>query len=230
MRNWEIPALLATMTVGGLTSLFAQGTGSALPVEPMPTPVLSAPVLGNPSPVPVVVPTDIPAPVTNSPAPVVEQVPPSPMPEPAPVYSSAPIESNVQPVESVPAAAGCCGTGSIQQAPVSLPTPGCSTCGQAVAPMTVSVQPAVTSGCGCQGGNGYSNYSVAPSFYPSVSQVGNHGIYGVYGVYGSGSGVASGLLSPVANSGGLHARYPYYNYRHSWYYQGPASQNVTIVW
>ncbi len=47
---------------------------------------------------------------------------------------------------------------------------------------------------------------------------------------GSGSGVASGVISPNANSGGLHTRYPYYNYRHPWFYQGPPSQNVTIVW
>jgi hypothetical protein len=78
----------------------------------------------------------------------------------------------------------------------------------------------VGSSCGCQSGHA-----------SSYGGYGSHsGVSGVFGVYGSGSGVGSGLLSPVANSGGLHARYPYYNYRHSWYYQGPASQNVTIVW
>lgn len=29
---------------------------------------------------------------------------------------------------------------------------------------------------------------------------------------------------------GHHARFPYYNYRHSWYTPGPASRNVTIHW
>ena len=54
--------------------------------------------------------------------------------------------------------------------------------------------------------------------------------YGASYTQGSGSGVSSGVLSPNANSGGLHTRYPYYNYRHPWYYQGPPSQNVTIIW
>ena len=90
-------------------------------------------------------------------------------------------------------------------------------------------QPA-TSSCGCQSGQavGYNNGFNSYNGYGYNGS--NSGVSGVFGVYGSGSGVGSGLLSPVANSGGLHARYPYYNYRHSWYYQGPASQNVTIVW
>jgi hypothetical protein len=70
---------------------------------------------------------------------------------------------------------------------------------------------APVSSCGCQGGFGQSGGS------------GND-------MMGSGPGVSSGILSPNANSGGLHTRYPYYNYRHPWHYQGPPSQNVTIVW
>ena len=76
---------------------------------------------------------------------------------------------------------------------------------------------ALVSSCGCQGGSMMSS---------GFGQYGGTGYYTV----GSGSGVSSGILSPNANSGGLHTRYPYYNYRHPWYYQGPPSQNVTIVW
>ena len=32
-----------------------------------------------------------------------------------------------------------------------------------------------------------------------------------------------------AFGGGVHVRYPYYGYRHPWFYQGPPSHNVTIT-
>ena len=110
---------------------------------------------------------------------------------------------------SGPAPAAHCGCGV--PAPQYLPAPCQSGCCGA-APMMIPV-----SSCGCQGGSMMS---------------GGFGQYGGTGYYtaGSGSGVSSGILSPNANSGGLHTRYPYYNYRHPWYYQGPPSQNVTIVW
>ena len=93
-------------------------------------------------------------------------------------------------------------------APQYMPAPFQSGCCGAVA------GPAPGSSCGCQGGSMMSG------------GFGNSGGAG----YGNGSGVSSGVLSPNANSGGLHTRYPYYNYRHPWYYQGPPSQNVTILW
>lgn len=108
-----------------------------------------------------------------------------------------------------PAPAAPCGCGA--PAPQYMSAPCQSGCGGA-APMMAPL-----SSCGCQGGSMMS---------------GGFGQYGGSGYYsmGSGSGVSSGILSPNANSGGLHTRYPYYNYRHPWYYQGPPSQNVTIVW
>ena len=69
------------------------------------------------------------------------------------------------------------------------------------------------------GGTSGSGYGVTP---PPAA--------GLIYTMGSGSGVAAGVLTPVSNSGGLHTRYPYYNYRAPWYYQGPPSTNVTIVW
>ncbi len=33
-----------------------------------------------------------------------------------------------------------------------------------------------------------------------------------------------------AHTAGMHLRFPYYSYRHPWFYDGPASLNVTIVW
>lgn len=39
-----------------------------------------------------------------------------------------------------------------------------------------------------------------------------------------------GLIAPEGGTAGSHVRFPYYSYRRPWYYPGPASQNVTIVW
>lgn len=39
-----------------------------------------------------------------------------------------------------------------------------------------------------------------------------------------------GLIAPESGTAGSHIRYPYYSYRRPWYYPGPASNNVTIVW
>ncbi len=50
----------------------------------------------------------------------------------------------------------------------------------------------------------------------------------------AGAGLASppplGLIAPESGTAGTHTRYPFYSYRRPWYYPGPASQNVTIVW
>lgn len=83
---------------------------------------------------------------------------------------------------------------------------------------TYVVAPAPQVGCGCHGSG----------FSEGMNAIPMEGIYGP--TQGTGSGVASGRLTPNSNSGGLHTRYPYYNYRHPWFYQGPPSQNVTIVW
>lgn len=220
MRHWEIPALLATVAVGGLTSLFAQGPMAPSLAEPTPAADVSSNALPvAPSPAPVV--------ISSSPMPA-EPAPNAIAPEPAPVYSSAPTE--FAPVAEAAAAptSSCNGCAASAPAEYAAPAASCNSCGaQAPAPMIYAAPQPATSSCGCQSGqavgtnNGFNSYG-GYGYNPGVS--------GVFGVYGSGSGVGSGLLSPVANSGGLHARYPYYNYRHSWYYQGPASQNVTIVW
>lgn len=39
-----------------------------------------------------------------------------------------------------------------------------------------------------------------------------------------------GLISPYAGTNGSHIRYPFDSYRRPWYYPGPASHNVTILW
>lgn len=48
MRSWKTPALLATMALGGLGSLFAQGP--ALPSVPAPTPIGESSVPVPPAP------------------------------------------------------------------------------------------------------------------------------------------------------------------------------------
>lgn len=83
---------------------------------------------------------------------------------------------------------------------------------------TYVVAPAPQISCGCHDSGSWGGMN--------ATHIG--GTYGA--IQGTGSGVASGLLTPNSNSGGLHNRYPYYNYRHPWFYQGPPSQNVTIVW
>lgn len=226
MRHWEIPALLATVAAGGLTSLFAQGPAAPTLAEPTLAPAVEvAPVSGNVSPTPVLVNSPMPEPV-HATQPVPAQANPVTVyPEAAPVYST-PVESAPlsQPLDSSGNCSGC-------SAPTAVPqvsNASCAHCSASSAPLPAPVMmsvPAVaSSSCGCQD-------SAVGAYVPGgVYSAGHSGVSGVYGVMGSGSGVGSGLLSPVANSGGLHARYPYYNYRHSWYYQGPASQNVTIVW
>lgn len=69
----------------------------------------------------------------------------------------------------------------------------------------MSAAPAV--GCGCHGGMsmGYVN---APTPYE----------------------VGGGTPYTGAFAGGTHVRHPFYSYRAPWYYRGPASRNVTIVW
>lgn len=218
MRNWEVPALLATVALGGLTSVFAQGPAVTPSLEPTPV----ADVATSPLPV-----APSPAPVVINPLMFSDSVPPAIAPEPVHGSSSAPAEYASPagtPVVSSPASCEGCAAAAPAETVVAAPAASCNSCGvQASAPVVQTVAPPVGS-CGCQSGqvgHGFHNYGGSGS---------HSGVSGVFGVYGSGSGVGSGLLSPVANSGGLHARYPYYNYRHSWYYQGPASQNVTIVW
>ncbi|MBT5018112.1 MAG: hypothetical protein HON04_05155 [Planctomicrobium sp.] len=41
---------------------------------------------------------------------------------------------------------------------------------------------------------------------------------------------AEGVYVGPAFSGGMHQRYPLYDYRRPWYTRGPASYNVDIVW
>ncbi len=215
MRSWKTPALLATVGLCGLGSLFAQGP--LLPTVSDPTPINDSSSVVSPY-----VPSDsevvAPAPVSESP----EQVT-TPVYESAPAtidapHSGAGIEIHSAPVESshsytteYPAPAAdpviISSTPVFSDAEVSQPTCSCQGGGLAQGGLEMGA-PAMGGGFG----------------YPAPAPVGP--IY----TMGSGSGVAAGLLTPASNSGGLHTRYPYYNYRAPWFYQGPPSQNVTIVW
>lgn len=223
MRHWEISALMATLTVGGLTSLFAQSPVAPTLIEPQPTPAIQVPA----SPMPVdatSAPGNIASPLPMNAAPIQQY------PAPEAVYP-APVEVGLPPAAVVDAGPANCSQCAVS-APAAnnvpaAPAPSCNGCQAAMAaPPMIYAVPQATASCGCQSGSsvGFNGVGAYGSYGDSS------GVSGVFGVMGSGSGVGSGLLSPVANSGGLHARYPYYNYRHSWYYQGPASQNVTIVW
>ena len=172
MRSWKSLALLATVGLSGLGSLFAQD--APLQIQAGATPVIESVQPLNIVPrVNTIEPTRL--------APVPESQPPVEYTLESPVIGNSPV---------------------IHDSWMSGPAP------------VPQYMPAPVSSCGCQGGSMMS---------------GGFGYSGGAG-YGSGSGVSSGVLSPNANSGGLHTRYPYYNYRHPWYYQGPPSQNVTIVW
>ena len=202
MRSWKTPALLATMALGGLGSLFAQGP--ALPSVSAPTPVGESSV-----PVPPVPAADAPVSGENysevvAPDPITEA---GDQPGVAPTYEAAsevPVSSGALEVHSSPA------SGSEYTVPATE---------SVVLPSAPVAQPA----CNCQG-NGAGYADPAYGGYGPVPPAGP--IY----THGSGSGVAAGVLTPISNSGGLHTRYPYYNYRAPWYYQGPPSLNVTIIW
>lgn len=239
MRSWKSPALLATVGLCGLGSLFAQGPLLPTPADPM---VVDGPVPPSSTPMESYAPTATPIPMgtsslshdshihegMSSPVMAGSEVIVS---QPSAYHDSSVVHS--APVES--ASEPCC------LSEVSAPPPMVES---SVVYSTPIVTQAVTEmpqpGCGCQGGSGrWSNHSMhaGGAMYGRVSVSTGFGHGHVYGqgpspsyLLGSGSGVGSGLLSPNANSGGLHTRYPYYNYRHPWYYQGPPSQNVTIVW
>lgn len=211
MRSWKTPALLASMALSGLGTLFAQGP--ALPSSSAPAPAGELTVPASPLPAP-----DAPVSGSN----YSEVVAPAPIHEAddhsgtAPTYEAA---------SDVPASSGAI---QIHSSPVTVseyPAPAAES-------VALPAGPAAQPACLCQGpgaetlgagygpptmGAGYGGYGPVPPAGP---------IY----TYGSGSGVAAGVLTPISNSGGLHTRYPYYNYRAPWYYQGPPSQNVTIIW
>lgn len=202
MRSWKTPALLATVGLCSLGSLAAQDT--LLP-STSGLPIVSSPIQPQTS-APMV---PDPALQDMAPAPgswlTIPNTPGSPMIDSSPVINDAWVSG------PAPANQCNCGGGCHAPAPQPMPAPCQSGCGGAT-PMMAPV-----SSCGCQGGSmmsrGFGQYSGSGDY-----------------TMGSGSGVSSGILSPNANSGGLHTRYPYYNYRHPWYYQGPPSQNVTIIW
>ena len=223
MRSWKTPALLATMGLCGLGSLFAQGPHLPSGSEPTPlsSPLNSAgatPTLDVTAPAPLASDEAAPAPIEQAAEePIVDQQ----------INGNAPVSSGPMPYGS--------GSVHIESAPVA---------GPAVmsAPLMDGALPVSQPACGCQGGGSsvvgglggaYDNQGYSHGYAPAYSNGYAPGyMYGYTPGYtmGSGSGVNSGVLSPDSNSDGLHTRYPYYNYRAPWYYQGPPSQNVTIVW
>ncbi len=225
MRSWKTPALLATVGLCGLGSLFAQGpmlpalgdpasmSGSVISVDP-------APMMAPAAPLPTY--SDAPSPVYGSTAP---QVVTSPSSSSGVIYSD-PASLPAAPVghfEGSTSLASPCATGGCDPAP-AMSSASMAPQMMAPAPQLYSAPVMSQSSCGCQGGGlgGFSGGQFS-GYSPAMG-------YGQSYLQGSGSGVASGLLTPNSNSGGLHTRYPYYSYRHPWFYQGPPSQNVTIVW
>jgi hypothetical protein len=224
MRSWKTPALLATVGLCGLGSLLAQDpvlpSLSDAPVDLQTSPELR---LNAPS-FQASAPPAINEPGAMAPQPNYETSPHSSMVEEQ-ALSSSPAYTDLSSMPSAPASScgGCVSEASAQAASnCGCQTNNCDTAPMMMqAPQVYFAPVAVQASCGCQGGSsawgsgyGQSQFSGYGHGYP----------------IGSGSGVSSGVLSPNANSGGLHTRYPYYNYRHPWYYQGPPSQNVTIVW
>ena len=181
------------------------GLGSLL-AQDAPLPVQSGLPLVNESAQPLNFDPSVRAPETSGLVPVVESQPPVEYTPGSSVMDNSSVIHDTW--MSSPAPSASCGCAN--PAPQSMLAPCQSDCGRA----------APVSSCGCQGGSMSSG---------GFGQYGGGSYRATYPM-GSGSGVSSGVLSPNANSGGLHTRYPYYNYRHPWYYQGPPSQNVTIVW
>ena len=76
-------------------------------------------------------------------------------------------------------------------------------------------------GCSCQsGGTAFSGGMYAPGVSPSLGGA----------VMQSQNSLPGSGYTGGAHTAGMHTRHPYYSYRHSWFYDGPASQQVTIVW
>lgn len=214
MRSWKTPALLAALGICGLGTLAAQNP--MLPMAPTPIDMSSSPpMLSAPLPETFGPSSDLPS-ARDYPGAATPMHSYEAMEQPLsqdPGYGPAPMmdsSSSLGCNDCAAAPVASCHTCE-EPAPVS-------TCNSCAVPQQMMAAPACG---GCQGGSGGVSYG--QSGYGQMS-------YGQSHLMGSGSGVASGLLSPNANSGGLHTRYPYYNYRHPWYYQGPPSQNVTIVW
>ena len=202
MRSWNTPALLAAMGLCGLGSLFAQNP--LLPMLAVPTPVdmsVAEPTRSAPQPE-IFTPSNV---DPDAAAPISNDEPMAYPLSQEPVFDSSQVLDSSSSVGCI----GCAASAPVAACNNCAASTPESTCKSCAAPQPVMSSPA----CGCQGGTGHIQMGYGQSY-----------------LMGSGSGVASGLLSPNANSGGLHTRYPYYNYRHPWYYQGPPSQNVTIVW
>ena len=228
MRSWKTPALLATVGLCGLGSLFAQGPLLPSPSDPTlvngPTlSIESSPMVETPAPTSFDTNSFAPTPIEELHSPIMTD---SPMFGGSPVIGeqilhesvpSASCESCVSPAPATECCAASASVNEYSESPVVMHQPH------------VDFAPSVAQpSCGCQGGSSMRyGHSDSPAMIQGAvyRQGSSHGYQ-----MGSGSGVSSGILSPNANSGGLHTRYPYYNYRHPWFYQGPPSQNVTIVW
>lgn len=211
MRSWKTPALLATMALGGLGSLFAQGP--ALPSVPAPTPVGESSVPVPPAPA-----ADAPVSGSN----YSEVVAPDPIIEAGDQSGAAPAH---EAASEVPVSSGALEIHSG-------PAPGSESAVPATESVVLPSAPVAQPACNCQGnGAGYAGPAYGgPGVGPAYAGYGPVPPTGPIYTHGSGSGVAAGVLTPISNSGGLHTRYPYYNYRAPWYYQGPPSLNVTIIW
>lgn len=211
MRSWKTPALLATMALSGLGTLFAQGP--ALPTASAPTPASESTVPASPVPAP-----DAAVSGSN----YSEVVAPAPINEANDHSGAAPT------YEAATEASTSNGAVQIHSSPATVSEYPAPAAESVVLPSAPAAPPA----CNCQGqgaefaGPGYG----APAMGPGYGGYGPVPPAGPIYTYGSGSGVAAGVLTPISNSGGLHTRYPYYNYRAPWYYQGPPSLNVTIIW
>ena len=183
MRSWNTPALLAAMGLCGLGSLFAQNpllpmAAGPTPVDmPSPEPVLSAPQMEPMAPAHIYPEAAAPTFHHESMA--------YPLPEES-VYGGSPVMES----SSSLGCQGCADAAPVASCHDCAEPALVSTCNSCAAPQQIMAAPA----CGCQGGSSDIQSGYGQMGYGQVG-------YGQSLLMGSGSGVASGLLSPNANSG-----------------------------
>lgn len=196
------------MRINGLTPALILIVSAAASAQGPKLPALS------PQPVP-------PPPAAMLNAPVqqqVNEVPPVPVPTPANAYQAPQVQSPA--VEESPAVAA-----PSLHAPQHQP--------QAVTPPNRVYEYEVESRTG-------HHYSLPRNdYYSSQQHYGNsyytipqQGYYQNYPIDGDGINPAGaeGIYVGPAHAGGLHQRFPYYDYRRPWYTRGQPSLNVNIVW
>ncbi|MEZ6066713.1 MAG: hypothetical protein R3B90_13640 [Planctomycetaceae bacterium] len=85
----------------------------------------------------------------------------------------------------------------------------------------------LSAGCNCAGGSSFGSTPVGGATGFGGASYGYTAGTDAMGLSNTAGGVGGYTGAPAS---GMHQRHPYYNYRAPWYYVGPASNTVTIIW